>query len=86
MFLLVLKLALVVAVVATAAADGDNNNNTSSRVLSRKHSLPEKKRELVHSIFVHKYNVTTYFNLLPWKRAVVAVVTVRCLLAQCSSL
>lgn len=65
MFLLVLKLALVVAVVATAAADGDNNNNTSSRVLSRKHSLPEKKRELVHSIFVHKYNVTTYFNLLP---------------------
>lgn len=44
MFLLVLKLALVVAVVATAAADGDNNN-TSSRVLSRKHSLPEKKNE-----------------------------------------
>lgn len=42
MFLLWLKLALVVAVVATAATDGDNNN-TSSRVLSRKHSLPEKK-------------------------------------------
>lgn len=62
---------MVVLVCVAVVVDGDSNN-TSSRVyagkmifqLRQKLSWIKKKRVFIHFVFMHKHNVTTYFNLL----------------------